>query len=433
MKIVASVISVLVLLAQSPAQAGQKINGYLSCSSEPRPGMNTYFSDVFPVQVLGNQRGPYNNELEKFNNAFDQYLTQQGYKFSPNSPTACDFATDESAAKALKHRRAYESVPCQGCGKVVETGWKPASTTGTDFSTPSRETGNDVSSAGSPPIQATYPQAKLPPRGTVVPVRMIDAVDSNNNSPDHQYRATVTTAVDAGNGNAIPQGSTAMVKLEQTPSGWTAQLASVTVKGQTVPVNSSSATLTSSAQSSASNTINTVTSTLGNLGLGHHRNNSPAVTAVVSGQRVILPPGTQLQFVVGENAATSSSGSVTQTALRTRDNNSESTASAVSSPSGNRQIQYYYCEANSNQGRTTFYFCPVFPSDAEQPAITKAWFKYVDENYQPGLGGMGCSVGATAAEMQNNRAMIESRFKGYGVVEVDWKYKAELSPAEKSR
>jgi hypothetical protein len=242
--------------------------------------------------------------------------------------------------------------------------------------------------------------------------------------------------VDDGNGNAIPQGSTAIVKLAQTPSGWTAQLASVIVKGQTVLVSSSAATLTSSAQSSASNGINTVTSTLGNFGLGHHRNNSSVVTAVVSGQRVILPPGTQLQFVVGDNAAASSSGSVTQTALRTPDNNSESTASAGSSPSGNRQMQYYYCEASPNLGKRTFYFSPVFLSDAEQFAITKAWLKYMDENYtpanQPGIGGQ-CPAGPTAAVMQEYRAMAESRWKGYGVVEVDWKYKAELSPADKGR
>jgi len=441
MKIVAVVISVLALLSQWQAQAqgsSERVKVYISCSTIPEGGMNTYFTDIFTVELTRHLRSkgwvyedlsPF--PLQQAYASFLEYLTSKGYKFKPtNSAQAqCDFDPDENVARTAKHRRAYEGSPCSNCGKVIETGWKPAATTATDFSTPSRETGNEVSSAGSPPIQASY----APSRGTMVRVRMIDAVDSNNNSPGHQYRATVTTAVDNGNGNAIPEGSTAIVKLAQTSSGWTAQLASVIVKDQTVQVNSSAATLTSSAQSSASNSINTVTSTLGNFGLGRQRNNSPAAAAVVSGQRVILPPGTQLQFVVGENSAASSSESVTQTALRTRDNNSERTASAVSSPSGNRQMQYYYCEAFPNQGKKTVYFSPVFPSDADYPAILKAWLKYMDENYkpanQPPMGGQ-CPVGATAAEMQDIRARFVSRSN---VVELDWKYNAELSPADKGR
>ena len=59
----------------------------------------------------------------------------------------------------------------------------------------------------------------------------------------------------------------------------------------------------------------------------------------------------------------------------------------------------------------------------------------MDENYQPAMGGQ-CMAFATATEAQKYRASHESlrkQGKGYGVVEVDWKYNAELSPADKGR
>jgi hypothetical protein len=189
MKMVAVVITVLALLSQSQAQAprnAERVKVYISCSTIPEGGMNTYFTDIFTVELSKELRGrnvvyvdvsPF--PLQQAYASFLEYLTSKGYKFKPaDSPLPqCDYDENENVAKAAKHRRAYEGSPCSNCGKVIETGWKPGSTTATDFSTPSRETGNDVSSAGSPPIQATYPQAKLPPRGTVVPVRMIDAVE----------------------------------------------------------------------------------------------------------------------------------------------------------------------------------------------------------------------------------------------------------------
>src|SRR5215469_6938326 len=54
MKIVAVVISVLALLSQWQAQAqgsSERVKVYISCSTIPEGGMNTYFTDIFTVEL----------------------------------------------------------------------------------------------------------------------------------------------------------------------------------------------------------------------------------------------------------------------------------------------------------------------------------------------------------------------------------------------
>ena len=68
-----------------------------------------------------------------------------------------------------------------------------------------------------------------PAPGTTVVVQMMDALDSGSDPAGKQYRASVTKPVDTGNGVTIRQGAAAAVTLASSGSGWTAQLASVTI------------------------------------------------------------------------------------------------------------------------------------------------------------------------------------------------------------
>src|SRR5262249_46023554 len=70
-----------------------------------------------------------------------------------------------------------------------------------------------------------------------------------------------------------------------------------------VNVTSGPAIVMGSAQSTATNAVNAVSSTLSGFGFGHKKTNVPAVEAVATGARVVLPPGTQLQFVLGASPA----------------------------------------------------------------------------------------------------------------------------------
>ena len=169
-----------------------------------------------------------------------------------------------------------------------------------------------------------------PAAGASVSVRMIEAVDSGKDPAGKQYRARVNRAVDAGNGVRIPLGAPAVVTLAKSGngSGYAAQLVSVTINGQPVAVASGSASVTSAAQSAATSAVSSVSSMLG--GFGHHVNAPAGVTAVAMGQRVVLPPGITLTFVLSQPPASSAGASTSPTAPATQ----TLTASAGPAPAG---------------------------------------------------------------------------------------------------
>ena len=151
-----------------------------------------------------------------------------------------------------------------------------------------------------------------PAAGTSVTVRMLDAVNSASDPAGKQYRAAVTKRVDVGNGVTIRQNAVAAVTLTRSGSGYFAQLVSVAINGQPVAVASSSASVTSAAPSAAIRGVSAVSSTLG--GFGHHVSAPSGVTAVAVGQRVVLPPGTTLTFVLGQPPAVNSGGATASAA-----------------------------------------------------------------------------------------------------------------------
>lgn len=153
--------------------------------------------------------------------------------------------------------------------------------------------------------------AQAPAAGTSVVVKMIDAVDSGSDPAGKQYRATVIRAVRDANGVMLSAGSAATVTLAMNGSTWAAQLTSVVINRQPVAVASSSATVTSAAGAAA----NAVGSVLG--GLGRRAAPPASVTAIASGTRVILPPGTTLTFVLAAPAPATAASANTAPAAAT--------------------------------------------------------------------------------------------------------------------
>jgi len=147
-----------------------------------------------------------------------------------------------------------------------------------------------------PSLRARNAQPQnAPAAGVSISVKMIDAADSQTDPAGKQYRASVSKGVNVAAGVQIPQGTPATIVLVQGPGGWATQLTSLTVGGQAVAVTSTSASVTSAAQSAATAAANTVGSVFGGFG---RRTPPAAVTAVATGQRVVLPPGVTLTFVV---------------------------------------------------------------------------------------------------------------------------------------
>src|SRR5260370_35210434 len=80
-------------------------------------------------------------------------------------------------------------------------------------------------------------------------------------------------------------------------------------KGQTMNVSSAPASVMGATQSSVATAASTVTSALGSFGgFGHKPPKPSGVEAIATGDRVVLPPGTQVQFVLSGASAPSGGG-----------------------------------------------------------------------------------------------------------------------------
>ncbi|MEI9980775.1 MAG: hypothetical protein WDN23_17595 [Edaphobacter sp.] len=240
----------------------------------------------------------------------------------------------------------------------------------------------------SAPFRQGLQAQTAPGAGTTVVVRMTDAVDSGSDPAGKQYRATVTKPVNADNGATIAQGAAATVTLAKNGSSWGAQLSSVVINGQVVAVTSSSANVTSAAQSAAGSAANAVGSVLG--GFGHHTNVPASVPAVATGQRVMLPPGTTLNFVLAAAAPASASPSaanVSSSASAAPAVNAASAPSAATAPTSSAATasgrgSWYQCRSwGENGAHQTVYVTPFIQTDAAASTINQAFYNYMHSTY----------------------------------------------------
>ena len=161
---------------------------------------------------------------------------------------------------------------------------------------------NGVGSQAAPIVSEAAPLVQMAfHRGTKVQVKMVDAVDSNQDPAGKEYRATVVQRIIAANGVVIPAGATATVTLVQDGSGAAAHLTSLAINGQPVPVSGSSASVIGGVRKIAG----AASSLLGMFGsrasaLASAANTASALTAA-TGERVVLPQGTRVSFVLDGN------------------------------------------------------------------------------------------------------------------------------------
>ncbi len=282
--------------------------------------------------------------------------------------------------------------------------------------------------------------AQAPVAGATVAVKMMEAVDSSKDPAGKQYSASVTKAVDAGNGITIPQGATAAVTLANSGSGYAARLVSVTINGQAVSVASGPASVTSGAQGAAAGAVSSVGSMLG--GFGHHVSAPPKVTAVATGQRVVLPPGTTLTFVLSQPPVSNTTASaVPAPAGEPMTASAAPAPSPVSSPSGASGSGQFFisCSTSGGAGIDTYYTGVFQKTGTAARSPNGAWgspssqsvldhfYAYLTQqgySFKPGSSS-ACDVRLTEAEAQ--AAHHKRAYEGGGcstcgkVVETGWK------------
>jgi hypothetical protein len=223
----------------------------------------------------------------------------------------------------------------------------------------------------------------------------MDAIDSSKDPAGKQYHALVTKAVEADNGVMIPQGAAAMVTLVNSGSGWTTQLASVTINGQPVAVASGPASVTSAAQSAASAAVNSVSSMV--RGFGHHVSAPQGVAAVAMGQRVVLPSGTMLNFVLSQPATSGARPPAPTVAVTSAPTVPQPTQSSVA-PVASAGQHWWMCQYQDKKdpGKpalgSLMYYAVLPSSDSFPNDHGKHFNAYVQQNYQimdPNSAGKG--------------------------------------------
>jgi hypothetical protein len=282
------------------------------------------------------------------------------------------------------------------------------------------------------PRQVIHAQT-APAAGTRVVVKMIDTVDSANDSAGRQYRALVTAGVDAGNGMTIARGSDAMVTLTGSGSNYTAQLSSVTINGQVVAVTSSSATLSGPAQNVQAKATGAVTSVLG--GLGHHVSAPANVASAAMGQHVFLPTGTTLTFVLGASPASNAGGpAAPANAAPATPNGSPAPAPAQSATSsGGTLTAMEICFSNpppnpSDLNYRTEFLTAVFevPVDTLRsvPVIEPAFSAYLKATYHYPSAGITCQPIWNIADAQTaQKKIIGDRDRAkLKMIDTGWRY-----------
>ena len=250
-----------------------------------------------------------------------------------------------------------------------------------------------------------------PATGTTVVVKMTDAVDSASDPAAKQYRASVAKPVNADNGITIAQGAAATITLAKVGSTWSAQLSSVVINGQAVAVTSSSANVSSTAQSAAGSAANAVGSVLG--GFGHHTNVPAGVSAVATGQRVVLPPGTILTFVLSQPPAANPAAPAAAVAVNSAPGPAAASAASASGPLTAMNI----CFSNpppapSDPNHKTQYLTAAFevPVDTLRavPVLEPAFSAYLKATYQYPSAGITCQPIWTIADAQAAQKKIAS-------------------------
>ena len=176
-----------------------------------------------------------------------------------------------------------------------------------------------ASGASAPASSSSSASGPTVPAGTVVTVRMIDAIDSAKNHPGDEFAATLNSAVVVGDHVAFPQGSEVRVRLvEAKKSGHykgssqlELELTSITANGATYPVESGYYTLNGASR--GKRTAETVGggAVLGTLigaiagggkgaaiGAGAGAATGAGVQAVTRGPQVKSPSETKIDFTL---------------------------------------------------------------------------------------------------------------------------------------
>lgn len=265
--------------------------------------------------------------------------------------------------------------------------------------------------------------------GTKVTVRILERVNTGSDPAGKQYRAMITRPVAEGNGVAIATGANATVTLDKNGTDWVAHLSTVATNGQAVAVTSSLA----SATTAAHNDANAMHAMLGALG-----SHAPApVSAIATGQQVIMPPGTTLTFLLAASPAPNSSAPAASGSSASAQPAANTPAAAPAPPAtpaaaaapASGQGTWYLCTFSGfTASRRIVYVSPYVQTVALAQAVNAAWFNYVRQTYpvdKLGSQKADCEPGSSDPQTRAFSVSYEDKMLADGktdVTNVNWSY-----------
>ena len=197
------------------------------------------------------------------------------------------------------------------------------------------------------------------PAGTVVSVTLADPIDSDHASFGRQYAASVNII----EGQAIAPGSRATVVLLNNNTGWLTQLTGLTINGRKFQVFSGAGSVIATEQGSNASTA-----------------------APTSNQRFLLPPATQLRFVLirGTTAARAVAANPrNRPAARIGTEPGLSPAKSIAASQQRPEIAYL-CRASDTPDRSlpnSYYVAIVFKTSDSQALIERRWHEFLVATY----------------------------------------------------
>ena len=216
------------------------------------------------------------------------------------------------------------------------------------------------------PQPASGSEAALP-AGTVVSVALVDPIDSDHDPFAKQYAASVNLI----QGRATAPGSRATVVLVNTNTGWLTQLTGLTLNGRNFQVLSGAGSVIASQQHGKASPPGM----FGQMGFA-------SATAPASTQRVLLPPATQLRFVLMGSPTVAKAVAVSRpyrsaVSIGPQPSLSPATSIAASRPEPKFA---YLCRASDTPDRAlplTYYIAEVFKTSDSQALVERRWQEYV--------------------------------------------------------
>lgn len=209
------------------------------------------------------------------------------------------------------------------------------------------------------------------PAGTVVSVTLADPIDSDHDPSGKQYAASVQSV----EGQAIAPGSRATVRLLHNNTGWLTQLTGLTINGRKFQVFSGAGSVVATQQDSQASP---------SRGMLEQVGFAPA-TKPASDQPVLLPPATQLRFVLTRDTtparAHTASPRYTPEARMVTDPGLSPAASIAASLQ--EPGTAYLCTASDTPGDlpTFYYIADVSRISDSQALVERRWHDFLVATY----------------------------------------------------